>query len=65
MKDLQEMIEQMEASLQSHIETNHWGSGDDMISITPDVERDFVEDQCVEMGLDEQETLLILQQMGF
>jgi len=52
-------------SWEEYMQSNDWGSGDDRIKITQEIEKEYYIDQMFQLGMSDNEIEQFLEYMGF
>lgn len=63
--DLNKLAISLQEDWESYRYENDWGSGEDRIQITFEIEKEYYEDRCFDLGLTENETQSVLEYIGF
>ena len=64
-KEIIAIASQLEESWISSQSESDWGSGGDRITMTHEVEREFFEEECLNLGLNDSDYILVMKQLGY
>lgn len=64
-KDIVAIALQLEEAWNVYQNESDFGSGEDRITMTQEIEQEFFEGECFEMGLTDNEISLVMSQLGF
>lgn len=62
---VEDLVKTLPDAWAEYMTTNDWGSGEDAIHVTDEIEQEWYVEQCYEAGLSDDEVKQVLNDLGF